>query len=58
MLGELGRQVRRENIREVRILGGNFCKSLFDNQAGNLRPTERVDIELERGKAGRRIRTY
>ena len=50
VLGELGRQVRRENVREVRILGGDLCRSLLGNQAGYLRPPKRVDIEgRERG---------
>ena len=47
MLEELGRQVRRENICKVQILGRDLCKGLFDNQAGYLRPLKRVDIERE-----------
>ena len=45
VLGELGRQVWRKNVRKVRILGGDLCRSLLGNQAGYLRPPERVDIK-------------
>ena len=45
VFGELGSQVQRENIREVRILGGDLYRSLLYNQAGYLRLPERVDIK-------------
>ena len=45
VFGKLGSQVRRENIREVQILGKDLCRSLLDNQAGYLRPPGRVDIK-------------
>ena len=45
VFGELESQVRRENIREVQILGGDLRRSLLGNQAGYLRPSGRVDIE-------------
>ena len=55
VLGEFGSQVRREHVREVDILVGDLCRSLFDYQAGYLRLPQRVDVE--RGGAGRRIGT-
>ena len=57
VFGELGSQVRRENIREVRILGGDLCRSLFCNQAGYLRLLGRVDIKGRKqgGTEGRNI---
>ena len=39
VLGEFGRQVQREHVREVSILGGDLCRSLFGYQAGYLRST-------------------
>ena len=54
---KLESQVRRENIRKVRILGGNFYRSLLGNQAGYLRPPEKVDIErCERSLFGNQAR--
>ena len=57
ILGEFGRQVRREYVCKVNILVRDFCKSLFGNQANNLRFTGSVNIKLKQGKAGQRIRT-
>ena len=45
LLGKLGCQVQRENIRKVQILGGDLCRCLLGNQAGYLRLPRRVDIE-------------
>ena len=45
VFGELGSQVRRKNIREVRILGGDLYRSLLGNQARYLRPLGRVNIK-------------
>ena len=47
MLEKLGRQVRRENIRKVRIFGKDLCRGLFSNQARYLRPLGRMDVEQE-----------
>ena len=50
VLGQLRCQVRRENIRKVRILDEDLCKGFLGNQVGYLRPLKRVDIKRnERG---------
>ena len=54
VLGEFGRQVWREYVREVGILVGDFCGSFLGNQAGYLRPSGRIDIE-QGGTEGRNV---
>ena len=51
VLKGFGCQVRRENVRKVTILSGDFCRSFFGYQAGYLRSM--VNIEHKRGGAGR-----
>ena len=45
VLGEFGRQVWREYIREFGILVGDLCGSLLGNQAGYLRSPGRMNIK-------------
>ena len=52
MLGEFGSQVQKKYIRKVNILVGDLYKSLLGNQAGNLRPTGRMIIELKWEETG------
>ena len=59
VFGELGSQVRRENICEVRIFGGDLCRGLLGNQAGYLRLPEMVDFEgRERSRTEGRDMNY
>ena len=50
VLGEFGCQIRKMSIRKVNILMKNLGKSLFDNQAGYLRPIRKVNC-IEWGEA-------